>query len=174
MVLRKNAPQFITILCSLFLLVPPVFSEDIGKAPFPLQAALFLKLLAFDKNISSGGTVTIYVIDAPEFAAEMKKAEGKPIGGAKLEKVIAGDNVPSDKPSIIYIGTEGKLAAALNYTKENKILSITGNPDLVSKNVTLAVGTSGGKPKIMLNLSSTKDEGIEWNPAILKVAATIK
>ena len=104
----------------------------------------------------------------------MKKAEGKPIGSAKLEKVVAGDNLPSEKPSVIYIGSSGKLSDVLNYTKENKVLSITGNPDLVSKNVTLAVGTSGGKPKIMLNLSSTKDEGIEWNPAILKVAATIK
>ena len=54
------------------------------------------------------------------------------------------------------------------------MLSITGNPDLASKDVSLIVGISNGKPKILLNLSSSKGEGIEWNPAILKVAATIK
>lgn len=174
MTIPKISTSFITVVFSLFFLVQPALSENIGEAPFPLQAALFLKLLAFDKNISSGGSVTIHVVDAPEFAAEMKKAEGKPIGSAKLEKVTAGDNLPSEKPSVIYIGSSGKLSDVLKYTKENKVISITGNPDLVSKDVTLAVGTSGGKPKIMLNLSSTKDEGIEWNPAILKVAATIK
>jgi hypothetical protein len=158
----------------LSFMVHPGFSEDIGVAPIALQAALFLKLLAFNKNISTSGSATIYVADSPEFAAEMKKAEGKPLGTAKLGKVIEGKGVPSDKPSAIYIGDESALAKLTAYTKANKILSITGNPGLVSKDVSLAVGISGGKPKIMLNLSSSKDEGIDWNPAILKVAATIK
>jgi hypothetical protein len=148
--------------------------EDIGAAPAPLQAALFLKLLAFDKNIASSGSVTIYVIGAPEFAVEMKKTEGKPVGTATLGKVIEGDGVPAEKPSVIYIGSDAKLSEIIAYTKSNKILSITGNPALVSKDVSLIVGISESKPKIMLNLSSSKDEGIDWNPAILKVAATMK
>lgn len=159
---------------SLMLFVQPGFSSDIGAAPSSLQAALFVKLLAFNKNISSNGSVTIYVVDAPDFAAEIKKAEGKPIGSAVLSKVTEGKAIPADKPSVIYIGSADQLSDVLAYTKKNKILSITGNPDLVSKDVTLSVGTSDGKPKIMLNLSSSKDEGIDWNPAILKVAATIK
>jgi hypothetical protein len=148
--------------------------EDIGAAPAPLQAALFLKLLAFDKNIASGGTISLYVVGAPEFAAEMKKTEGKPVGTATLAKVVEGDGIPSEKPSVIYIGNDAKLAEILTYTKSNRILSITGNPSLVSKDVSLFVGISEAKPKIMLNLSSSKDEGIDWNPAILKVAATMK
>lgn len=171
----NNVRQFLLpfVLCT-SVLISSGWCEDIGVAPAPLQAALFLKLLAFDKNIASGGTITIYVVGATEFAAEMKKTEGKPVGTATLGKVIEGDGVPSEKPSVIYIGTEAKLSDILAYTKANKILSITGNPSLVSKNVSLLVGISEGKPKIMLNLSSSKDEGIDWNPAILKVAATMK
>jgi hypothetical protein len=148
--------------------------EDVGTAPVALQAALFLKLLAFNKNISSGGTITIFVEGSSDFAAEMKKAEGKPVGGATIGKVAEGSGAPSEKPSVVYIGSEAANTKLLEYTKANKILSITGNPGLISKGVTLSVGTSEGKPKIMLNLSSSKEEGIDWNPAILKVAATIK
>ena len=156
------------------LLVRQGICEDLGNAPAALQAAIFLKLLAFNNNISSGGAITIYIIGSNDFATEMKKAEGKAVGGAIVGKVVEGTGVPSEKPSVIYIATESSLAEILAYTKGTKILSITGNLDLVSKGVSLIVGTSGGKPKIMLNLSSSKEEGIDWNPAILKVAATIK
>jgi hypothetical protein len=158
---------------SLSIFLKTGFCEDIGTAPAALQAALFLKILAFNNNISSGGSITIYVVKGSDFAMEMKKAEGKPIGAATLGKVVEGAGVPADKPSVVYIGADAPLTDLLAYTKGNKILSITGTPDLASKGATLAVGVSEGKPKIMLNLSSSKDEGIDWNPAILKVAATI-
>lgn len=174
MFIKKIITNCLVATMTMFFLSQPGFCEDFGTAPVSLQAALFLKLLAFDKNISSSGTVTVYVVGSPEFASEMKNAEGKPIGSATLGKVIEGPNVPSEKPSVIYIGSESSLAEILTYTKGNKILSITGNPVLISKDVSLFVGVSEGKPKIMLNLSSSKDEGIDWNPAILKVAATIK
>jgi hypothetical protein len=171
----KKAFRYCSVgLIGLSLLTKTAVCEDIGAAPAALQAALFLKLLGFNKNISSSGTISIYVVGSSDFAAEMKKAEGKPVGNATIGKVVEGTGAPSEKPSVIYIGSESSLSQILTYTKANKILSMTGNPDLVSKDVTLAVGTSEGKPKIMLNLSSSKEEGIDWNPAILKVAATIK
>jgi hypothetical protein len=163
-----------TLTLLLGLTIQPIFSEDIGIAPIPVQAAVFLKLLEFDKNISSGGSITIYVVGSPDFAAAMKKAEGKAVGAATIGKVIEGPGVPSEKPSVIYIGSESVLSQLQTYTSANKVLSITGNPEFVSKGVSLSVGISEGKPKIMLNLSASKDEGVDWNPAILKVAATIK
>jgi hypothetical protein len=156
------------------LLTLPALCQDVTEAPVTLQAALFLKLLPFDKNIVSTGAVTIYVANAPEFAAEMKKAEGKLVGSAVISKVIDGKGVPTEKPSVLYIGSESGLKELVAYTKENKVLSISGKPDLSSKDISLFVGISNEKPKILLNLSASKDEGIDWNPAILKVAATIK
>lgn len=170
----KLSTRLITVIFMISLFLRPAMSENIGNAPVPIQAALFLKLLEFDKNISSGGSINIYVIGSSEFAGEMKKAEGKTVGAAKIGKVIEGSDLPSEKPSVIYIGNASMLSKVQTYTTANKVLSITGIPDLTSKGVTLAIGISEGKPKIMLNLSSSKDEGIDWNPAILKVAATVK
>lgn len=154
--------------------IQPASGEDIQTAPVSVQAAIFLKLLEFDKNISSGGSISIYVLGSPSFAAEMKKAEGKAVGAATIGKVIEGSGLPSEKHSAVYIGTESVLSQMQTYTTTNKVLSMTGIPELASKGITLTVGISEGKPKIMLNLSSSKDEGIDWNPAILKVAATVK
>jgi hypothetical protein len=159
---------------ALLFLIESGICEDLGVAPIPVQAAIFLKLLAFNKNISSSGGIIIYVVGSPDFAAEMKKAEGKAVGAATIEKVVEGSGTPKEKSSVIYVGSESSLAEILSYTKANKILSVAGNPSFVSKGVSLIVGTSEGKPKIMLNLSASKDEGIDWNPAILKVAVTIQ
>jgi hypothetical protein len=166
----KSLPAVLLILGVIIQLV----SAQNESAPAPVQAALFLKLLEFNKNISTAGKITIYVVDSPDFAAAMKKAEGKTVGGAVIDKVIEGSGIPTEKPSVIYVGSEPLVSNLLEYSSTNKILSITGNPLLAEKGVTLAVGTSGGKPKILLNLSSSKEEGIDWNPAILKVAATMK
>jgi hypothetical protein len=151
-----------------------IFGEDIGTAPVSVQAAIFLKLLEFDKNISSGGSITVYVVGSSEFASAMKQAEGKAVGGATIGKIVEGTGLPAEKPSVVYIGSASMLSEIQKYTTSNKVLSITGLPDLASKGVTLTVGISEGKPKIMLNLTASKDEGIDWNPAILKVAATVK
>lgn len=163
-----------TLIIAIGLSTQPTFSEEISTAPVAIQAAIFLKLLEFDKNISGSGAITICVVGSPEFAAAMKKAEGKTVGSATIGKVFEGTGTPTEKPSVIYIGSESVLSQLQTYTKANKILSITGTPDFVAKGVSLAVGISEGKPKIMLNLSASKDEGIDWNPAILKVAAAIK
>jgi hypothetical protein len=172
---QKKTLRFGTMgVIGLFFLYRQAICEDIGTAPFALQAAIILKVLAFNNTISSGGAITVYVSGSPDFAAEMKKAAGKAVGAATIGKIVEGAGLPSEKPSVIYVGTESSLAEILAYTKSNKILSISGNPALVSKNVSLVIGVSESKPKILLNLSSSKDEGIDWNPAILKVAVTTK
>lgn len=143
------------------------------KAPANVQAALFIKLLAFNKGLASVGSFTVYVLGDSAFAGELKKAEGKKVGPLTLAKVEEGAGLPGSAPHVLYIGDEGQFEAASKYTQDNKILSITGIPDLVKKGVSLGVGIMGGKPKIFINLESSKAEGINWNPAILKLAQKV-
>ena len=173
MLFEKIGRQSLVSLLFAFLL-RPAFCEELGSAPVDIQAAIFFKLLAFDKKISSGGNITVYVVGSHDFAVAMKKAEGKAVGAATLGKVIEGADVPHEKPSVIYIGAESALAKLQSYTAANKVLSITGVPELAQKGVSLTIGVKEGKPKILLNLAASKEEGIEWNLAILKVATTIK
>lgn len=141
------------------------------KAPPELQAALFVKLLAYYTNLG-GDSFTIHVVGAPEVAESLKGMKGKKVGKATLADVSEGDGPPSNGAKVIYVGKAVK--AITGYSQANKVLTITGDPTYVNDGVTLGIKIEGGKPKILLNLSSTKAEDVNWNPAILKVASTIE
>ena len=162
----------ITHFASLLVLGCPILlAQDYSTAPAGVQAALFVKILAFDRQISAGGEVTIHVVDAPDVARELKRAVGMSIGAATLKSVSEGPDIPPSKPTAVYLADVSNLRRILNYTRTNKVLSMTGSPPLVPQGATLGVGIGGdGKPKILVNLSSSKEEGADWNPAILKTA----
>lgn len=140
------------------------------RVPANMQSALIIKLLPMYTNLGSK-EFKIHVIGAPDVAKELKASIGKSAGKAKLVAVTASDGVPSEKVDVIYVGAD--VAGGTGYAQSNGILSITGNPDLVEKGVTLSLTLENKKPRIILNLTSSKAEGIDWNPAILKVAKTI-
>lgn len=164
----------VTLMLIIFGSVYAAYGESYRKIPPKIQAALFLKILAFNNDINKGGDITLYVISSPGFASEMKKSVGKKIGKSKMATISEGAALPSQKPSAIYIGESAKLDEVLSYTRSNQVLSITGFPGLVAKGVTLGLGSAGGRPKILLNVSASKDESINWSPAIYKISTIIK
>lgn len=149
-------------------------AEDYDIAPMKLQGPIFMKILGLNNQIVSGGDVTIHVIGSPEFADEIKKKIGQKIGRIKLVAVNGSDGLPTEKPSAIYIGHPSILEEALSYSRANKIMSMTGIPGLASKGVTAGIGISDGKPRILINATAMKAEGVEFNPALFKVAKVIK
>ena len=143
-------------------------AQEVTEAPPNLQAALLSKAMAFDKTLS--GNITIYVLGAPAVAEELGKLKGRSIGGATLASVEEGDALPSSVPAAMFIGDESLLADALAFTQSNHVLSLTGLPHLVQQGVTLGVGVVASKPKILLNVSSSKQEAREWDQTILSLA----
>jgi len=150
-------------------------SGQILDAPPSVAAALTVKLAAFYKNIDADGDVTVYVMGSPQIAAELEKGIGTAIGPSKLARVFSGEKAPGQKPSILFVGNQVNLDEALAYSRARKILTVTSLPDLVDRGVTLGIGVGNdGKPKVILNLESTMAENITWNPAIMKIARTVR
>jgi hypothetical protein len=162
----KKTKLFIVFLGAVLFCMP----AQSQKAPPNLQAALLMKLLAFYTNLGAD-PFTIHVVGAPAVASELKKFVGKNAGKATLNGVTEGDAPPAG-PKVIYVGKN--VPDLISHTQSNQVLSVTGDPAFVPQGVTLGISVEGKKPKILLNLTSSKNEGINWNPAILKVAATIK
>jgi hypothetical protein len=146
------------------------------EVPANMIAAILIKVAGFEKNLSgSSGDLTIYVMGAPNVAEELKTAIGKKIGQATVANVEKGENLPGTKPALLYIGNATKVDEAIQYSRTNKILSVSGIPELVAKGVTVGIDIGeDGKPKILLNLTSSAAEGLDWNPALLKFAQTMK
>ncbi len=150
---------------------PP--GDEYGLAPVDIQAALFIKLFLFNNDLNGGGDVVVHVIDAPEFAAEMEKSVGMKIGKSKFTAVTESASLPESPPSVVYLGKSDGLESVVTYTHDQKILSITGLPELVRKGITLGVGIREQKPKILFNLSASENEGMDWNPVIMKIAEIV-
>ncbi len=155
----------------LFAWARPVRSEELAVAPAQIQAALFVKLLAFHQGLA-GQEITIHVVGNDKVAAELKRVSGVAVGTGKLGGVTAGGIPPEKKPSAVYIGDPARLEAATDYARKNGVITLTGLPELVPRGVSLGIGISGGKPRVLLNISASKDEGIRWDPTILKVSLT--
>ena len=159
-----------TGLVVLLLFLNSQVAAQTEEAPASIAAALLVKVIGFEKNLSTSD-IKIYVLGSNDMADELKKV----IGQAKIKTVQSGNSLPSSKPSILFVADEGKADDATKYTQENNVLSATNIPDLVSKGVTLGFGVgSDNKPKILLNVTSSAKESLDWNPAIMKVAQIIK
>ncbi|MFC1764777.1 YfiR/HmsC family protein [Planctomycetota bacterium] len=164
------------ILCFLGVLcVPGMAAESISKAPANVQVALVAKLLAYNKTISKGGNVIVHVVGDGKIAAAMKPAIGRSVGKSKLSNVVEGP-IPADKvPDLgaIFVGKADQWPAIQAYCCKHKIMSVSGLPELVGKGVSLIVGASNNKPKVILDIAASKQEGINWDPKILKIATLI-
>ncbi len=157
-----------------FALISKGYGATYDNVPVKIQVAFFLKILAFNNDINKGNDISIYVINSPVFAEEMKKSLGARVGKSKIAAVTEGSDLPTQKPSVIYVGDSTGLDKIIKYARSNKVLSMTGSTDIVAKGVTLGIGSTGGKPKILMNVSASKEEGVSWNPVMLKISVIIK
>lgn len=163
------------LLLMLFSLLPSgARSAPLDVVPEKLQAALFIKIMAMSKELSSGEDITIHVVRAPGVAAELKKAVGRAVGRSTIVAINNGDGPPDAPPTALYVGEGEDADALIRYCRENGVLSITGTPALVEKGVTLGVAFSDDKPKILLHIRASKAEGITWNPTLLKISKLYK
>jgi hypothetical protein len=170
----RSLPGPLRILFPCLLLVTSAAGQVL-PAPPELAAALLVKLAAFEKRTAAAGDVTVYVLGDARAAAEFRKCVGTPIGTSRLARVGSGTVLPSEAPSILFVGEKADVKAAVGYSQNRKIMSAAADPARVTEGVSLGVGVgTDGKPKIVLNLSSSSEEDLDWNPAILKLAKTIR
>jgi hypothetical protein len=160
----------------LLLLSHDLLPAQTTPAPANVGAALIIKLLSFEENISSMEKgISVYVLGSPDMESEMRTCLGKTIGTASIKTVSGGDSMPETPPKILVVGQGANINEAIAYTRAKSILSATNIPEFVKKGVTLGIGKGADKkPVILLNLRSANKEKCEWNPAIMKIAEIIK
>jgi hypothetical protein len=171
--MKKESSALLIIVLMMFFLSIEVSAQK--NAPANIAAALTYKVIKYEKNIESSGEISIYVLGAADIQSELKKGIDKQIGSSILKSVDGGDGLPASKPSVLFVGSESSLNAALDYSREHKVLTVTNIPGLVALGATLGIGIGDdGKPCILINLTSSVEENLNWNAAIMKVAKTIK
>jgi hypothetical protein len=59
-------------------------------------------------------------------------------------------------------------------TKKRKILSLTGLPEYVEEGVAIGIGIDGDKAEVIMNLTSTREEGADFSSKILNLVRLIQ
>ncbi len=145
-----------------------------------LASRIILKMLTLDLDLwkKSGGKIEIGVIGSPEAVAAFTKAKGSAIdkdATFSIVAVVAYESMPpSEKPTLIFVGEGADPAVVTKYTRGNQILSVTNVTSFVERGVTLGVEMEHDKPKVLLNLTSSESEGLNWDPKILKISRTVR
>jgi len=165
--LTRKAISFVFALTALTLTFSPLYANN--QASPQLQAAIIIKLLPLYNNLGNK-EFRIHVVGAPELAKLLEAKIGSMAGKAKLISVTSGDTLPGEV-DVVYLGKN--LSEGTQFTQKNHVLSITGNPDMISKGVSLGIGIENSKPRVYLNLKASKAEGVDWDPQILKVAKMV-
>jgi hypothetical protein len=145
-----------------------------------LASKIILKIMMLDQDLQkkTGGKIEIGVIGSPEAVQAFTRLKGSAIdkdSSISVGEVVAFDALPpGQKPTIVFVGSAADPAAVTKYTRGNRVLSVTNVSGFVDKGVTLGVGLENNKPKVLLNLTGSESEGMNWDPKILKISKTVR
>ena len=159
------------------VLIIGVSGSLFGQNPAPpnIAAALTMKVVKYERNVAGSGNISVYVLGNQDIQTQFEKGIGKEIGSATLKSVYGGNELPSTPPNILFVGEQSLLEPAIQYAQEQQVLTVTQIPDLVSRGVALGIGVGDdAKPKIIINLNSSKQHGLDWNATIMKIAKTVE
>ncbi|MCU0241884.1 MAG: YfiR family protein [Vicinamibacteria bacterium] len=189
--------QFLTVVLMLAGLVsaPSAFGQQMAVGA-DLQVTLLLKILTYDRKLEerSGGALNIGVVTAPtdpasqratdEISNTLQKFLGKTVKGLKLEYYMHEYSTPerllawinNKKINVLYLspGHTKNLPAITKISQEQKKTTMTGVPAYVERGVAVGIGERQAKPQILINLSSSKLEGSEFDASLLRIATVIK
>lgn len=172
---RLKNSFFVFLSITLILGIPLRPARAEAALPAGLAAALVLKVASFDTNLSSLGQVTAYVVGSSELQGELSKLIGQKIGTGTLSSVEGGGSIPSAPVSMIIVGEGVSVSDVVSYAKSNKAFAIGVTSEAVKDGLPVGVVLiDNGKPGILLNVEASSAIGVQWNPAIMKVAKTVK
>lgn len=158
--------------------------------PVPVQWALMVKILSFDRNMGSEkvdvgvlfqSELRSSVVTKDELMATMESA-AQSVGprfhcaaidigrGHDLVKALNADSL-----DVLYITPMRAfdLAVITNWARESNIVTLTGIPAFVDRGVSVGIDLQGGKPRIRINLQAARAEGADFDSRLLNLARIV-
>ena len=175
MVSSRKRSRFLTFAALVLMLCFCLPSR--GDDALPHVAVSYgLKVISLQRQFSGKPEgITVFVLGDSNVAKAFQNHVNEMYGSMKLARVFSGDELPEEPPDVLFIGDKNKVDQAVLYTRQNKVLSMARNDRLLSRGVTLVVSaTREGDTQISMNMSGAVLEGVQINPATLKVVRVAK
>lgn len=158
-------------------IISTVYSQEYTKLPSKIQIAFMMRIFEFNKTIlNANKDISIHFINDDYMYEEFSKLIGIKIKGKVIKKVTQStdDSLPSYIPSIIYVGNSQNMDSIKEFTQKNKILSVTGNPELIKNGLTVSIVVHSGTPNVIFNSISSEKESMEWDNKMSEISTIIK
>lgn len=158
-----------------------------------LQVPLILKVLTYDRHFESkaGRELIIGVVyeqgdpeslkSASTIIATLLRFSGKTVKRLPIRyQLVPMDQmarlVPSMGISVLYVapGNARNLPALTRFSQANHVTTVTGVPGYVRQGVAVGIDVAQERAQILINLSSSKAEGSEFDASLLRIAIVIK
>lgn len=159
--------------------------------PVTTQAALFSRILAFDRALAARnhGDLVIGILYQSRFRESLNtkdvlvdvEAEARPFLGVRYVPIEVGDGadlgtlLEANEIDVLYIAPlrAVDLADVTAVTRVRSILTFTGVPEYVAAGIAVGIGARGGRPHILINLSAARAEGADFSSELLKLAQIV-
>ena len=190
--LKRNAPS-LRLALLLSLLAFTAFAQSVPPAQ---QAALFSRILAYDRNLKAraGTKVAVAVLYRSDDAASRTASDEMLAAFAPLRQRTIQD-LPFDAVShaystperldqwlaggevdVIYVapGLASSLGEILSVNARRKVVTLATQRADVQLGAAIGIVIKEGKPGILVNLSSAKSLGMDLDPKLLQLAEVIR
>jgi len=165
----------------------------LADAPAPQQATLLLRILAFDRKLTSraSGAVSVAVVykegnprsealmsqlaAALEDAGRKNTVAGLPV---KVMRVAYGAHLESDldgaAAAYLCPGLEDAVPTITRTTQAKRILTFSASEEYLRQGASLALVTRDTKLVIVVHLANSRGEGADLDSTLLRIAEVIR
>lgn len=183
------------ILALLLLVSHPAGAAD-QRLPVKVRVAILFKTLTYDLNLKArcprglhigvvgrlGNENSLSI--AKETIAEIKANAGKKVKGLGISVepvIVAGMEgikkaVAEKEINMLYLspGLSNMLGPIVKFAKQNKIVLLTGESELVQKGAAVGAVLRDKKPKILVHLRAASAQGAEFDARLLRLVEVVR
>jgi hypothetical protein len=174
-------------LLALLATLPTAWAAE--QVPAPLQVAIMVKVLVYDRTIAtrSRDGLRVGVIFDPdresstkardEFTKAFKETPRKIGDKIVLEIVeVPQGKLEAEAPTldILYVADGANVAKVVEIAKKHRLITFASDRTAVEDGVVLGLVPRGDKPKLLINVGASVTSGMELDPSVLRLAELIR
>lgn len=168
-------------------------AEDLA-IPADVEARLSAGVAAYERTLArrAGDKIVILIVtnpadsDSSRAGAQLRAAfrELDTIAGRPHEELVApwtgsaalADECARSKPAIVFVSTgmDAVIEPLVKALENVAVLTIAGSLPYVQKGIVLGFDLVSGRPKLVINLSMARKQGLEFRAELLRLARVVQ
>ena len=159
------------------------------QVPAPLQVAILVKILVYDRTIAtrSRDGLRVGVVFDPdresstrardEFTKAFNETPRKVGDKIVIELVaVSQDKLAAEagKLDILYVADGADVTKVVELAKKHRLITFASDRAAVEEGVVLGLVPRGDKPKLLINVGASVSSGMELDPSVLRLAELVR